>query len=87
MKGHVFRNTVAENVNALRPYLEARKEYAKHKQTCWQCQQDKHFKGGLIKTYPGLRKFVCADCLAANAARKEAAAQRTGGLLPEAMVK
>jgi hypothetical protein len=75
MKGHVFRNTVAENVNALRPYLEARKGYAKHKQTCWQCQQDKHFKGGLIKTYPGLRKFVCADCLAANAVKKEAKEQ------------
>lgn len=87
MKGHVFRNTVAENVNAMRPYLEVRKEYAKHKQTCWQCQQDKHFKGGLIKTYPGLRKFVCADCLAANAARKEAKEQRTGNPSPESMVK
>ena len=72
MRGHGFKNTVAENVNAVNPFLDARKEYAKHKQMCWQCQQDKYCKGGLIKTYPGLRKFVCADCLAANAAKKQA---------------
>jgi hypothetical protein len=75
MKGHGFRNTVAENVHAVNPYLEARKEYAKHKSLCWQCQKDKSRAGGRVKTYPGLCKFVCADCLAANAARKEAKEQ------------
>ena len=72
MKGHGFKSVVAENLSAMRPHLDSKQYFAKHKQMCWQCQQDKHGKGGLIKTYPGLRKFVCADCLAANATKKQA---------------
>lgn len=72
MKGHGFKNTVAENLTAIRPYLDARRAYAKHKSMCWQCQKDKSRAGGHTKTYPGLCKFICADCLAANAAKKQA---------------
>jgi hypothetical protein len=87
MKGHGFKNLVAENISALKSYLASERRFAKHKAMCWQCQKDKSRKGGYIKTYPGMCKFICADCLAANAARKEAAAQRTGGPSPESMVK
>lgn len=75
MKGHIFKSVVAENLSAMRPHMDSERRFARHKQTCWQCQQDKSRAGGYIKTYPGLCKFICADCLAANAARKEAKEQ------------
>lgn len=75
MKGHVFKSIVAENLNALRPHMDSERHFAKHKQMCWQCQKDKSRTGGYMKIQLGLCKFICADCLAANAARKEAKEQ------------
>jgi hypothetical protein len=87
MKGHGFKSVVAENLSAMRPHLDSKQYFAKHKQMCWQCQKDKSRTGGYMKIQLGLCKFICADCLAVIAAKKQAAAQRTGGLPPESMVK
>jgi hypothetical protein len=71
MKGHGFKNTVAENIFALKSHLSSERRFAKHKAMCWRCQKDKHRAGGYVKTYPGLCKFICADCLAEIEVKKK----------------
>lgn len=87
MKGHGFRNNIAENLTAMNPYLSVKNAMNTRKKLCWRCQKDKSPVGGHMKIQLSLCKFVCADCLAAIAAKKEVAAQRTGGLPAEPMVK
>ena len=54
-------------------YLE-KKAWTGKRKTCWQCQKEKHTFGGHQKIMPGFYKFVCRECLEANAQKKKDAA-------------
>lgn len=58
-------NVLQENQVAVAGLLDNHRRKAGHPQTCWRCQKEKLLKGGSIKMLgPGLRRFLCADCLA-----------------------
>lgn len=54
--------------------LWVKKQWVGKKKTCWQCQKEKTTFGGHQKIIPGFYKFVCKDCLDANAQKKKDAA-------------
>jgi hypothetical protein len=63
MRGHGFRNVVAENINALASLSNAQHNMSVQKRLCWKCQKDKYTKGGHIKTFAGGHmKFICSEC-------------------------
>lgn len=66
MKGHGFKNLMAENVLAVMPLVGARQGMNRKRKLCWSCQQEKVTTGGHIKIVPGLMKFVCAECMDAK---------------------
>lgn len=37
-------------------------------QLCWRCQKDKPVRNGSIKMFGPIRRFICADCIAAKRA-------------------
>lgn len=64
-------NVLQQNTRALSGMLDFQQYKAGRPQMCWKCQQEKYLKGGAVTMLGGgLRRFVCADCLAAKAARK-----------------
>lgn len=73
MKGHGFKNLMAENVLAVMPLVGARQSMARRRKMCWSCQKEKSTVGGHLKIVPGLMKFVCAECVAAKKEKREEA--------------
>ena len=64
MKLDSSRNIIADNLNAVNPYLGHKLAITAKKKMCWSCQQDKSTKNGHIRTFKGgPMKFICEDCL------------------------
>ena len=70
MRGNGFRNIIGDNLRAVNPLLDAKQRMNSAPKMCWKCQKSKSTVGGHIKTYPGLMKFICKDCMDARAEAK-----------------
>ena len=69
MRGHTYRNAIAENISNLRPMADFRRWASTRKKLCWKCQQDKPPQGGsitMIGPIGGIQKFICKDCIDAK---------------------
>ena len=71
MRGHGNKGIIADNLHAVNPLLGAAQVMNRKPKMCWKCQKPKQTKGGHLKMYPGLLKFVCKDCMDAKAEAKE----------------
>lgn len=72
MRGNGFGRVVADNLNAVNPYLSAKQAMSTKKKMCWRCQKDKSPVGGHIKAFTGgPMKFICKECCEAIQAKKE----------------
>lgn len=73
MKDVFSKSIVAENLRAMSPTMGQRLQLSMHKRICWKCQQDKPLKTGKLtkrnKLFSSSDKFICADCIAAKAAK------------------
>lgn len=73
MKDVVPKSIVAENVRAVSPTMSLRRKLSMHTRMCWKCQQDKPYRTGKVtkrtKLFSPADKFICADCIAAKAAK------------------
>lgn len=74
---HSF-NVVQENIRALGADLANQKRMNERPQMCWKCQKEKHIKGGSLKFFGSVRRFICVDCVLA---KQVAIAREKGGLL------
>ena len=70
MRGHGTRGLIADNLNAVNPYLNAKQNMSTRFKLCWKCQKSKSPAGGHLKMYPGLCKFICKDCIEAKLKEK-----------------
>jgi hypothetical protein len=70
MRGSGVKNIVAENLSAVNLLLNVKQQMNNALKMCWKCQKSKSSVGGHIKTYPGLMKFICKDCMDARAEAK-----------------
>ena len=61
-------SVVQQNINATDADLKNRQRMARYPQLCWKCQQDKTLKGGSIKMFGSVRRFICKDCVEAKQA-------------------
>lgn len=66
-------SVLKQNQDALAPAMELRKSRTSHPRCCWKCQQDKPVQGGSMKTWLGLSKFICKECVEAKRASDEKA--------------
>jgi hypothetical protein len=73
MKGQGATKVIANNLHAGLPDVFERQRFATRFKMCWKCQKNKSPIGGHIKTYPGLMKFICKDCMDAKAKTSESA--------------
>jgi len=71
MRGTGFKNTLAENLTAIRPQLDAKRHLNTRWKMCWKCQQNKPPTGGDLKIVPGLMRFICKDCVDKKKERTE----------------
>lgn len=59
-------SVVHENMRALDPNQQTKRWMSSRLQLCWKCQKDKPLKGGSIKMFGSVRRFICYDCLIAR---------------------
>lgn len=62
---HSF-NVVQENIRALDADLKNKKWMNARPQMCWKCQKEKPIKGGSLKFFGSVRRFICVDCVLAK---------------------
>lgn len=56
-------NVVQENIRALDPQSSNARWMSTRPQLCWKCQKDKPTRGGSIKFFGTVRRFICVDCV------------------------
>ena len=56
-------NAVQENVRALGPDTKTKRWMTGRPQMCWKCQKEKLLRGGSIKMFGTVRRFICVDCV------------------------
>lgn len=56
-------NVVSQNIAATKDHYATRRWMNSRPQICWKCQQDKPMKGGTIKMFGTVRRFICVDCV------------------------
>jgi hypothetical protein len=56
-------NVVQENIRALSADKQTNRWMSGRPQMCWKCQKDKSLKGGSIKMFGTVRRFICVDCV------------------------
>lgn len=71
-------NVVQQNLAATKDHDATRRWMNRKPQMCWKCQKDKPMKGGTIKMFGTVRRFICVDCVLA----KQVAIAREQGTLP-----
>jgi hypothetical protein len=72
MKGHGFKNVVAENLSALSALRHHNQRTYTKPKLCWRCQKEKLPAGGHISTYAGgPLKFICKECMETMKAKRE----------------
>lgn len=59
-------NVVKQNIEATRDNLATKRWMTGKPQMCWKCQKDKIMKGGSIKMFGTVRRFICVDCVLAK---------------------
>lgn len=59
-------SAVQENIRATDADIKNGQRMARHPQMCWKCQKDKPLKGGSIKMFGRVRRFICQDCVEAK---------------------
>ena len=74
---HSF-SMVQENIKALDPHKQTQRWMSTRPQMCWKCQQEKPVKGGSIKMFGSVRRFICVDCVIS---KQVAIAKANGSLL------
>jgi hypothetical protein len=72
MKGHGFKNIVAENLRATSAFRNNNQRTHTKPKLCWRCQKEKLPAGGHISTYAGgPLKFICKECMETMKAKIE----------------
>lgn len=56
-------SAVRENIKALSADAGTKRWMNSRPQLCWKCQKDKPMKGGSIKMFGSIRRFICVDCV------------------------
>lgn len=56
-------NVVSQNIRALDADTQTKRWMSTRPQICWKCQKDKPMKGGTIKMFGTVRRFICVDCV------------------------
>jgi len=64
-----------ENIKTLEPSFETKRWMNAHKNLCLRCQKDKPIKGGSVKFFGGLKRFICVDCIQAKLSKTEGEAK------------
>lgn len=59
-------SVVQQNLAATKDHYATRRWMNSKPQTCWKCQKDKPTKGGAIKFFGTVRRFICVDCVLAK---------------------
>ena len=70
-------SALEENIKALDPQKQNKRWMSTRPQMCWKCQKDKLMKGGTVKMFGTVRRFICVDCVLA---KQVAVAQKNGSL-------
>jgi len=68
---------VQENIRAQEAKSRNERWMSRRPQLCWKCQKEKQIKGGSLKFFGSVRRFICVDCVLA----KQAAIAREKGAL------
>lgn len=71
-------NPLKENIRALDGQIKNQKWMAGRPQLCWKCQKEKPLRGGSIKFFGTVRRFICVDCVLT----KQVAIAKANGTLP-----
>lgn len=59
-------NVVQENIAATSAKINNERWMSQRPQMCWKCQKDKPLKGGALKFFGTVRRFICVDCVFAK---------------------
>ena len=59
-------NIVKQNIAATSADIKTHQWLNRRPQLCWKCQKDKPLKGGSLKFFGTVRRFICVDCVLAK---------------------
>jgi hypothetical protein len=59
---HTF-SAVQENIRAHEVKSGNDRWMSRRPQLCWKCQKEKQIKGGSLKFFGSVRRFICVDCV------------------------
>jgi hypothetical protein len=73
MKTHNTFSVLRENLRATNAEFQNKQRMSRTLQLCWKCQKDKPLKGGALKFFGTVRRFICLNCVEAKVAAIAAA--------------
>ena len=62
-KANYTFSAVQENIKAHSAEIQTKRWMNRRPQMCWKCQKDKPMKGGSVKMFGSVRRFICVDCV------------------------